>query len=650
MKYLNRLFFSFFLFIPFSQFVFSEVYYLSNQNFITIDGLVDSDEAGQFISKLGDINDDGYDDFAISSVYDSTGSDVGAVSIFFGQSTSSWSSSLDIDDADIIITGENSGDQFGDQVAAIGDVNDDGVDDIAICAPGNDDNGTDAGIVYVIYGQASWSSGEVSISSIADASFLGEAVDDGVGILAQNSGDFNGDGIVDLLIGVPFFDNVTSNMGKIYLFFGSSAGWSLNTDISTADQTYTQAGVSSSTPAARSNYQTGSEVDFIDIDQDGYADIVAGQSGYTVATGTYTTAATGRVLVFQGNSSSLSLTDYFTNSTYWSEGFGRTLANVGDVDGDNYPDILSGFAGYYSSGDAALTHGDSSIASLAIDTKLECGGNYSSSPDLSGNGDFNSDSYTDLLLRTNYYDSSYIYHSHLYLLYGQIGGWSSSLVMSADHSYEFIPENDDHISLARFVGDIDGDGLEDLLIGVSSHDSNGYAENGRVYLMLGVNFNCENEVSNPSADSGTSDWTAVGSATTDSSSGNNYFSLPAERDYLYQDITVPSGTSFAYLSAYMKAQRLLYLDWTGWYPIWRPIQEGFPYIFVYEMNSANSVVNRHKTSKVESLSWTYSTIEIDELDASTTKLRLFLKRSTVRGVNHPNEAHFDEIKVTFDCT
>ncbi len=108
------------------------------------------DRSGSVISCAGDFNGDGYDDFMIGAPLNSeNGAGAGKVYMIFGRETE-WQSNTQLSSADISFVGEYSGDHAGNSLADVGDVNNDGSDDIMIGAYYNHDNGYQSGKVYLV--------------------------------------------------------------------------------------------------------------------------------------------------------------------------------------------------------------------------------------------------------------------------------------------------------------------------------------------------------------------------------------------------------------------------------------------------------------------------------------------------------------------
>jgi hypothetical protein len=198
------------------------------------------DRIGRAATYVGDINNDGLDDFMIGSVSsDDGGVDAGESYLFLGRAAADWGMDLPIASADASFVGENEYDESGRRVAAAGDVNGDGFDDFLIGASKNDHNGPDAGKTYLILGKANPDWGADFSLEYADAIFIGEDRRDQSGRRVSGAGDPNQDGYDDFLIGAPHSSRNGIASGTAYLIYGRpQADWGREFSLSEADIAY----------------------------------------------------------------------------------------------------------------------------------------------------------------------------------------------------------------------------------------------------------------------------------------------------------------------------------------------------------------------------------------------------------------------------
>ncbi len=181
------------------------------------------------VSPLGDINGDGVDDMAYGGTTAPPGATAGNVEILFGDDTNATPDTA----VDITLTGAHG--SFGGQVAALGDVNNDDLPDFAVSARA--DNGV-LGSVYVFYGRdvpggdPAWPS-TITVSNSpgcgADLCLRGETSLGFFGV-EVTGGDFDGDGENDIIVGA----SGDGSQGLVYVVRGGSqlAGLSTGTEVS----------------------------------------------------------------------------------------------------------------------------------------------------------------------------------------------------------------------------------------------------------------------------------------------------------------------------------------------------------------------------------------------------------------------------------
>ena len=138
------------------------------------------------------------------------------------------------------INGIDAGDYSGKSVDSIGDFNGDGIDDLIIGAFAGDPNGNnDAGESYIIFGTNTGFDASIELSSLDGTNgFVINGVDAGdrSGVAVSGAGDFNGDGLDDIIIGANGADpNGNNDAGESYLVFGSATGFGASFNLADLD-------------------------------------------------------------------------------------------------------------------------------------------------------------------------------------------------------------------------------------------------------------------------------------------------------------------------------------------------------------------------------------------------------------------------------
>ena len=220
------------------------------------------DLAGSAVAGAGDLDGDGYDDLLIGAPYDDdAATDAGAAYVWAGPVTGRQS----LADATAKLTGTQTDDRAGRSVAGVGDLDNDGMDDVIIgaateCSSSSTGTGV-TGAAYLVHGPitGSWGLGS------ADATLSGAANGDKAGFAVALAGDVDNDGNPDLLIGACGEDSGGSNAGVAYLLLGPVSS---SADLSAADARFL---------GERSSDLAGSAVSGAgDLNDDGYDDLIIG--------------------------------------------------------------------------------------------------------------------------------------------------------------------------------------------------------------------------------------------------------------------------------------------------------------------------------------------------------------------------------------
>ena len=177
-----------------------------------------------FQVAAGDVNDDGVSD-AIIGARDADGvgdaiNNAGEVHVLFGGDRIPGARDLLNDKTDVIVAGGDANDSVGFSVAE-GDVNGDGITDVLIGAPvadSCDNTRPDAGDAYAILGRTDWPEG-ITLKGAGNMTFLGAEEGDELGFSIA-AGDFNGDGLADVMLGALQADgpgNARLDGGELYI-------------------------------------------------------------------------------------------------------------------------------------------------------------------------------------------------------------------------------------------------------------------------------------------------------------------------------------------------------------------------------------------------------------------------------------------------
>lgn len=331
------------------------------------------DAFGSSVDFVGDVNGDGVPDLAVgASGDDSYAENSGAAYLLFLNADGTAKSATKITGADV--PSLRAGDYFGAGVAGIGDVNGDGVPDMAVGADGDDAGGTDAGTVHVLFLDRSGaviSSTELSPNTVPG---LSAKQHEYFGFRVAGIGDLDGDGVPDLAVGrylahgsllflnLPFnFTDTVDERLAAYPdeeFYGSVDIIFMNAD-GTAKESASVGRGTANAPAIEPGHFFGTAVAGIgDFDGDGVPDLTVGSDStdltYTKVcrgsgSSSTTVLNTGSMHVLMMNSDG-SVKDSFTIDGATENGpvlgefefFGISVSAIGDLDGDGVTELAGG--------------------------------------------------------------------------------------------------------------------------------------------------------------------------------------------------------------------------------------------------------------------------------------------------------------------
>lgn len=458
---------------------------------VIMTGVVASDRFGRTVTCAGDVNGDSYSDIAVSS-FRNDGIDSGKVFVFFGgfamdnisdaviygeayYESLGWSLSTagdvngdGFDDliaggvsfnslagrailydyfmkgeikADRIMTGEFVNNFFATSVSDAGDVNGDGYGDLIVGAYGYNNY---TGRAFIYFGGA-------VPDHIPDLVLDGQNVSGSFGISATSAGDVNGDGYDDVIVGEYAYNFGT---GRAYIYYGGSSMNNVADVTLNGEATSTYFGITVS----------GAN----DVNGDGFDDVIVGATGYL--------SSAGKVYLFFGGSSMNNIPDAAFNGENQNDNFGSSISGAGDVNGDNFPDIIVGAPNYSSgTGRTYIFLGGSSVLSFPF---LRINGAATSNffgGSVSGAGDVNRDGFDDFITGAYGYNNL---SGQAYVFYGGAVTDPYADVYLSDFGGTKMG------SAVSDAGDVNGDGFADVVVGASGFQN----DMGRCYLFYGGSY------------------------------------------------------------------------------------------------------------------------------------------------------------------
>ncbi len=472
------------------------------------------EQLGFSVSDAGDINGDGIADLIIGA----PSSNAGKSYIVFG-SKDGFDPTIDLTTLDgtkgFVINGAQEGDQSGYSVSNLGDINGDGVDDLAIGTPGN--IGNSLGKVHVIFGskETDYFNNPIELSDLGNKGFTieGSEFTKNAGWAVSSAGDINGDGIKDLLIGATNDgNNGPGIVGESYVIFGKeNFNSTINLDndnefrvndgliitsYSGEDPNLINLGYSVSS-AGDIN---GDKIDDLIISAP-YADPNGNNSGSTFVIygrdkdNPFTNKFTDGII----NVSELDFEDGFVINGQGVDQSGFSVSKAGDFNGDGIGDLIIGArdGGTNYTGKTYVVFGkngkfDSNINLADLDGSngfavngIEELGN--SGWAVSALGDVNDDGIDDIIVSAPNVNES---KGQAYVIYGSKDTFGSSFDLSSINGENgFVIDglaNDDQLGYSvSGAGDVNDDGVNDLIVSTPFANSN----NGTAYVVFGTSVN-----------------------------------------------------------------------------------------------------------------------------------------------------------------
>ena len=390
------------------------------------------------------------------------------------------------------------GDVFGDSVASLGDLDGDGVGDLAVGAPSDDDGGSEHGAVWILFLHTDGTVKSRQKISDTEGGFTGTLDDlDGFGGSTASLGDLDGDGVGDLAVGASHDDDGGDRRGAVWVLFLNKDG-----TVKSHQKICDTEGGFTGTYWMITIASVGIVASLGDLDGDRVGDLAVG-AYLSMTTGAQTVARCGCCFSTPTGRSSRTRRSATPKAAslagwmIWRLVRQFNAASLGDLDGDGVVDLAVSAPW---ADDGGLDRGQVWILFLNTDGTVKSqqkigstAGGFTGKLDdgifgqsLASLGDLDGDGVGDLAAGQPWNGDGGTRRGAVWVLFLNTDGTvkSHQKISDTEGGFTGILGNWDFFGeTACSLGDLDGDGVDDLAVGVPGDDDGG-PERGALWILF----------------------------------------------------------------------------------------------------------------------------------------------------------------------